>query len=46
MIKLNSGYDMPVLGFGTYLINDTQTIVNAIQNGYKHFDTATFYGNE
>ena len=34
------------MGFGTYLIKDTETFFKALINGYRHFDTATFYANE
>ena len=37
---------MPKMGFGTYRINDPIPILNAIKNGYRHFDTASIYGNE
>jgi diketogulonate reductase-like aldo/keto reductase len=48
-LKLNSGYEVPVLGLGTY--NDTsevmvQTVQDAIAAGYRHIDTAELYGNE
>ncbi|CAG2114303.1 unnamed protein product [Medioppia subpectinata] len=48
-IKLNTGYEVPVLGLGTY--NDTSqvmidTIQSAIAIGYRHIDTAELYGNE
>lgn len=46
MIKLNSGYEMPALGFGTFLIKDSETFYLALKNGYTHFDTATCYSNE
>ena len=45
-VKLSSGYEMPALGFGTYLIKDSDTFYRALKNGYTHFDTATFYANE
>ena len=48
-VKLNSGYDMPVLGIGTYsLHNETcvNSIYTAIQCGYRKIDTAYMYGNE
>jgi len=48
-IKLNSGYDMPVLGIGTYSLHDetcVNSIYTAIQCGYRKIDTAYMYGNE
>lgn len=47
--KLNSGYDMPVVGLGTYSLHgDTcvESVVAALRNGYRMIDTASFYGNE
>lgn len=49
-IKLADGYDMPLLGFGTYLL-DTQdkmdtAIKTAYDAGYRLFDTAQLYRNE
>jgi 2,5-diketo-D-gluconate reductase A len=40
---------MPMVGFGTYLIQDedVQSLVHqAIRSGYRHVDTAEAYGNE
>ncbi|CAH2352254.1 NADPH-dependent D-xylose reductase [[Candida] railenensis] len=48
-IKLNSGYDMPLVGFGCWKVsNDTcaEQIYNAIKVGYRLFDGAMDYGNE
>lgn len=48
-IKLNNGVEVPVLGLGTWLIdNDTvcDVVANAIKLGYRHIDTAEAYGNE
>ena len=49
VIRLSSGYDMPVLGIGTYSLRG-KTCVNAVrtalESGYRLIDTATFYGNE
>lgn len=47
--KLNSGYDMPVVGLGTYSLHgDTcvESVVTALRSGYRMIDTASFYGNE
>ncbi|OEY19106.1 aldo/keto reductase [Corynebacterium sp. BCW_4722] len=46
---LNDGYDLPLLGLGTYQLDpaETETIVRtAIELGYRHIDTASLYGNE
>ncbi len=48
-IKLNSGYEMPVIGLGTWnLQNDIciNAVKTAILNGYRLFDTAHIYENE
>jgi diketogulonate reductase-like aldo/keto reductase len=46
MIHLSSGFDMPALGFGTSSISDPSVFYTAVNVGYRHFDTATKYGNE
>lgn len=49
VIKLNSGYDMPIMGIGTYsLTGETciNSIYTAIKYGYRKIDTAYMYGNE
>jgi 2,5-diketo-D-gluconate reductase A len=49
-IKLNNGIEMPVLGFGVFQITDAtecgRSVVDAIQTGYNHIDTAASYLNE
>ncbi len=37
---------MPSLGFGTSGIKTTEPFYSAIKVGYRHFDTASKYGNE
>ncbi|KAL3284443.1 hypothetical protein HHI36_018602 [Cryptolaemus montrouzieri] len=48
--KLNSGRLMPLIGFGTYLIQGDQLIYKvldqALAAGYRQIDTATVYHNE
>ncbi len=49
VIRLSSGYDMPVVGLGTYSLHGDEcvnAILSAIKLGYRKFDTASFYGNE
>lgn len=44
-----SGVHIPRLGFGVYRIHGEQCIestLTALQVGYRHIDTAQFYGNE
>ena len=48
-VMLNSGYEMPIMGLGTYAL-DHDTCVNSVkaflQNGGRLIDTAYMYGNE
>ena len=46
MLKLNNGAEMPAVGFGTAQIFDSEPILRAIRNGYRHIDTASYYKNE
>lgn len=50
MNKLNSGYSIPSLGFGTWNLprdeRTTELIEQAILTGYRHVDCAAGYGNE
>lgn len=49
VIRLSNGYDMPVVGLGTYSLHGEEcvnAILSAIKLGYRKFDTASFYGNE
>jgi len=49
-VKLNNGVEMPMLGFGVYLIDDQDACENAVleafEAGYRLIDTATLYANE
>jgi 2,5-diketo-D-gluconate reductase A len=49
-IKLNNGIEIPILGFGVFQITDSaeceRSVVDAIQTGYIHIDTAASYMNE
>lgn len=50
-VNLNSGHEIPVIGMGTApglpqhdeLVS---TLIDAIEIGYRHFDTAAAYGSE
>ena len=48
-VLLNSGYEMPILGLGTYAL-DYDTCINSVmallENGGRLIDTAYMYGNE
>ncbi|KAL7028293.1 hypothetical protein ACKWTF_005790 [Chironomus riparius] len=47
---LNTGYKIPMIGLGTYLITETdftnKVIDEALTAGYRLFDTAHMYNNE
>jgi 2,5-diketo-D-gluconate reductase A len=49
-VILNNGVKMPLLGFGTYLLQDgshcEQSVLNALNIGYRLIDTAAVYNNE
>ena len=49
-VKLNNGVEIPILGFGVFQIADLaeceRSVVDAIQTGYSHIDTAASYMNE
>lgn len=49
-VILNNGIEMPILGFGVFQIADAKecerSVVDAIEAGYRHIDTAASYMNE
>ncbi len=48
-IALNSGHDMPQLGFGVFQVPPDETtaaVSTALGAGYRSIDTAAMYGNE
>ena len=48
-VTLNSGYEMPRLGFGTWTLDDDAAedcVYFALKVGYRLIDTAKYYGNE
>jgi diketogulonate reductase-like aldo/keto reductase len=49
-VKLNNRVEIPILGFGVFQIADSieceRTVVDAIETGYRHIDTAASYQNE
>jgi diketogulonate reductase-like aldo/keto reductase len=46
-VKLNNAVEVPILGFGVFQISDPaqceQCVVDAIEAGYRHIDTAQSY---
>jgi len=48
-IALNDGASIPQLGLGVYKVPDDEAetvVATALEAGYRHLDTASFYGNE
>ncbi|MBA3927041.1 aldo/keto reductase [Listeria rustica] len=49
-VALNNGVEIPILGFGTFQITDSEQAETAVQEaikaGYRHIDTAQSYMNE
>ena len=48
-ISLNNGYSIPCIGFGTYKTPEEEVcdaVKTAVQAGYRHIDTASYYFNE
>ena len=49
VVLLNSGYEMPVLGIGCFMLSNEQaenSVYWALRDGYRLIDTARIYGNE
>ncbi len=48
-VLLNSGYKMPILGIGCFMLSNQQaenSVYWALRDGYRLIDTARIYGNE
>ena len=48
-VLLNSGYEMPILGIGCFMLSNDQaanSVYWALRDGYRLIDTARIYGNE
>lgn len=49
-VKLNTGAQIPAIGFGTWKIrlngSAQRAVAEALAAGYRHIDTARIYGNE
>ena len=49
VIELNDGNRIPQIGLGTWPLDDKQVaaaVVQSVEAGYRHIDTAVKYGNE
>lgn len=47
-VLLNSGYEMPIIGLGTWTLDDEtaeNSVYYALKDGYRLIDTARYYGN-
>lgn len=49
-VEFYNGVKIPKIGLGVFLMKDEEELVEAVKSavkvGYRHFDTATIYGNE
>ena len=48
-LTFNDGHTIPQLGFGVFRVDPDETeriVSDALEVGYRHIDTASFYGNE
>lgn len=49
-LPLNDGHSIPQLGLGVWMIRNgkdcQKAVLSASEAGYRHIDTASFYGNE
>ena len=48
-VKLNSGYEMPIIGLGTWALYGNickESVYQSIKMGYRLIDTAQLYENE
>ena len=48
-VMLNSGYEMPIMGLGTYSLSDEDcynSVITLLENGGRLIDTAYMYHNE
>ena len=48
-VMLNSGYEMPIMGLGTYSLSDEEcynSVTALLESGGRLIDTAYMYGND
>ncbi|CAG9765208.1 unnamed protein product [Ceutorhynchus assimilis] len=43
---LTNGHKLPLVGLGTFTVTDENDLNEALEAGYRHFDTAAAYKNE
>lgn len=43
---LENGVELPFVGYGTYKVTEEKIILDALDAGYRHLDTARMYKNE
>ena len=43
---LENDVELPFIGFGTYKVQEEKLILDALEAGYRHLDTARMYKNE
>ena len=43
---LENDVELPFIGFGTYKVQEEKIILEALEAGYRHLDTARKYENE
>ena len=45
-VKLNNGVEMPIIALGVWQSHEDtkQAVLDALQAGYRHIDTAACYG--
>ena len=49
IVKLNSGYEMPIIGLGTWTLSNEEaeeSVYQALKVGMRLIDTARYYGND
>lgn len=45
-LKIGKDYLIPQVGFGCYQVTTEGPFYLALKNGFRHFDSASFYRNE
>nr|ACL13982.1 dihydroxyacetone reductase [Dunaliella salina] len=45
-VRLSNGVLMPLIGYGTFQLQDADMVKQALEVGYRHLDCASLYGNQ